>query len=213
METTDCIFERTTSNRLLVADVLESLRPEQWREPTLCAGWDVRHLAAHFVQPMLVGFGRFFLASIRHRGNTAATVAHFTRSLAQREPDELIRLLREHAADRVDPPRVGPMGPFADTCVHLRDIARPLALAADVPVEHWVMLLDHLMSGSAAPALIRSGMTDGVALRATDADWAAGQGADVSGQAEALAMTLTGRAVALDDLRGPGVGVLRERVS
>jgi len=112
---TEEIYARTTRNRLEIADLLESLHPEQWRAPTLCEGWTVRHMAAHFVQPMLVGFGRFFAVSVRYRGDTAATVDHFTRRLARREPSDLVALLRRHAPDGVNPPRFGPMGSFAET--------------------------------------------------------------------------------------------------
>ena len=138
------IHARTTRNRLQIADLLDGLEPEDWDRSTLCDGWSVRILAGHVLQPMLVGFGRFFLASVRHRGDTDATVDHLARSLARREPAELVELLRRHAADRVDPPRVGPMGPFADACVHLRDIARPLALNHDATAEDWVILLAYL---------------------------------------------------------------------
>ena len=64
------IYARTTSNRLLIADFLETLDDEHWRAGTLCAGWTVGQLAAHLVQPMLVGFGRFFLVALRYRGDT-----------------------------------------------------------------------------------------------------------------------------------------------
>ena len=202
------IYELTTANRRMIADVLDSLDDRQWEQPTLCAGWTVHHLAAHFVQPMLVGFGRFFLAALRYRGDTDRTVDHFTRRLARRPRGELVALLREHAADRVDPPRVGPMGPFAETCVHLRDLARPLGLAADVPVEHWRILLDYLTSPSAAPALVRPGRLDGLRLVATDVDAAWGSGAVVTGPAEALGMAAAGRSAALAELRGPGVARL-----
>jgi uncharacterized protein (TIGR03083 family) len=208
----DEIYRLTTANRLVVAGLLESLGPAAWGEPTLCAGWTVREMAGHLVQPMLVGFGRFFLVSVRYRGDTARTVDHFTRRLARRSPEELAGLLRAHAGDRLNPPRVGPMGPFAETCVHLRDIARPLSLETDVPAEHWRVLLDYLVSGSAAPGLIRAGTVDGLRLEATDIDWAAGDGLLVSGAVEALGMAVTGRRAALADLRGPGVGLLAGRV-
>lgn len=203
------IFTRTTRNRLEIADVLASLSPKQWAAPTLCAGWTVRHLAAHLVQPMVVGFGRFFLVSFRYRGNTAATVDHFAQRLARTEPAELVQTLRERAGDNVDPPRVGPMGPFAETCIHLRDIARPLGLSADGRREDWLTLLDHLTSGTAAPGLIDAARIDGVRLCATDADWASGSGPEVAGTLEALAMAITGRTSALADLDGPGVGRLQ----
>ncbi|WP_436533861.1 maleylpyruvate isomerase family mycothiol-dependent enzyme [Actinoplanes sp. HUAS TT8] len=199
------VYTLTGNNRRLIADVLDGLDDEQWTTETLCAGWTVREMAAHLVQPMLVGFGKFFLVAMRYRGNTDRTVDHVTRRIARRERGELLRLLREHAGDRVNPPRVGPMGPFAETCVHLRDIARPLGLAADVPAEHWRILLDYLAAPGAAPGLVRPGRLAGVRLQATDIDWAAGDGPVLRGTAEALAMAVTGRDVVLPELSGPGV--------
>ncbi|WP_153395670.1 maleylpyruvate isomerase family mycothiol-dependent enzyme [Ornithinicoccus halotolerans] len=209
---TERIHAWTEQNRLLAADVLDGLRPDQWAAGTLCAGWTVRHLAAHLVQPMLVGFGRFFVTALRYRGDTDATVDHLTRLLARHRPAELVALLRQHAADRLNPPRVGPIGPFSDTCLHLRDIARPLGLDADVPPEHWVAVLDYLSSPRVVPALVPRGRLAGIALRATDADWRHGTGAEASGPLEALAMAATGRGAALDDLSGPGAKLLRRRL-
>ena len=211
--TTDVeIYARTTSNRLMIADLLETLDDTQWEAPTLCTGWTVRHLAAHLVQPMLVGFGRFFLTAMRFRGNTDKTVDYHTRRLARRPRAELIALLREHAKDRVNPPRVGPMGPFAETCIHLRDIARPLALTVDVPNEHWGFLLDYLTSPTVAPALVPAGRLDGLHLTATDTAWSSGSGALVTGPIEAIGMAVTGRPAALTDLHGPGLDTLASRL-
>ena len=91
---------------------------------------------------------------------------------------------------------------------HLRDIARPLGLPADVPVEHWRILLDYLTAPGAAPAPVRPGTLDGLRLVATDTDWSSGAGAEVTGPIEAIGMAVTGRAVALRDLSGPGAARL-----
>jgi len=206
------VYDFTSANRRMIADLLDSLSDDQWRAPTLCAGWTVHHMAAHLVQPMLIGFGRFFLATLPRRGDTAATVAHFTRNLARKPRHELVRLLREHADDRLDPPRAGPMGPFADSCIHLRDIARPLGLDADVPREHWSLLLDYLTSADVAPGLVRPRTLEGLELRAPDIEWWQGHGAEVCGTAEALALGITGRLPAIEELTGGGVGLLRSRV-
>jgi uncharacterized protein (TIGR03083 family) len=207
------IYTWTSRNRLLIADVLETLDDAQWNAPTLCTGWTVRHLAAHLTQPMLIGFARFFLTALRYRGDTDKTVDQVTRRLAGRPPAQLISLLREHAEDEVNPPRVGPMGPFAETCVHLRDVARPLGLSVDVPIEHWRTLLDYLTSPAAATALVAGGRLDGLALTATDTDWANGRGPEVSGPVEALAMAATGRPAAVADLHGPGLHALASRLA
>lgn len=173
----------------------------------------MRDLAGHLVQPMFVSFRRFFVASLRYRGNTDATVAHFARQLAAKEPAQLVSLLREHADDRVDPPRVGPMGPFADTCIHLRDLARPLGLAADVPTQHWVALLEYLTNPQAPPGLVEVGRLEGIEVRATDADFAAGVGPVAAGPVEALAMAISGRSVAAAELLGPGAQTLCDRLA
>jgi hypothetical protein len=93
--------------------------------------------------------------------------------------------------------------------VHLRDIARPLGLTADVPAGHWRILLDHLTGAHPVPGLAPHGRPAGVRLRATDLDWESGDGPLVTGPAEALAMAITGRAAALADLHGPGVARLQ----
>lgn len=205
------IYAHTTANRLLAADALEGLTEEQWRSPTLCEGWDVHHMAAHLVQPMVLRFWVFFLVAIRYRGDSDRTVDHFTRGLARKSRGELIEMLREHAGDELDPPLVGPMGPFCDTCIHLRDIARPLGLDVDVPLEHWRLVLDYLVTDRAAAAFFPRGGIAGLRLEATDLGWSHGEGETVSGTAEAITMAITGRAVALDDLTGPGVATLRAR--
>jgi uncharacterized protein (TIGR03083 family) len=209
----DDLFERTAANRRRIADTVEALDPSCYDAPTLCAGWTVHHLTAHLLQPFAVGFWGFFRASLRHRGDTDATVDAIARRVAREHSvAEIVALLREHADERVDPPRVGPMGPFADHCLHLRDLARPLGLDVDVPLADWRTLLDYLASSQPAPALMPRGRLDGLALRATDQDWTSGDGDEVAGPSEALAMAATGRTVALDDLAGTGVTVLAERI-
>ncbi len=54
--------------------------------------------------------------------------------------------------------------------------------------------------------------TKGLRLEATDLDWASGSGPVVRGSAGDLALAISGRLGALDDLRGDGVDVLRSRV-
>ena len=57
------------------------------------------------------------------------------------------------------------------------------------------------------------GRGDGLRFRATDQDWAHGNGLEVSGPSEALALAIGGRTVALDDLAGPGLPLLRSRLT
>jgi len=103
------------------------------------------------------------------------------------------------------------MGQMADGCLHLRDCARPLGLPNDVTLDDWRMVLEWLPSG--VPGLVPKRRAAGLRFVADDQAWSWGDGEEISGPSEALAMALAGRVVALDDLDGPGVHVLRDRLS
>lgn len=109
---------------------------------------------------------------------------------------------------------LGRWAPTPRPSFHPRDIARPLGLAWDFPAEQWDRLLDYLAGPGVAPALVPAGRLDGLALRAVDAPFEIGarDDAKIEGPAEALAMAVTGRRHALDDLTGAGTRLLRERL-
>jgi hypothetical protein len=49
----ETVHQIATANRLLAADMFATLTPpEQWRMPSLCAGWTVREVAAHLLEPL-----------------------------------------------------------------------------------------------------------------------------------------------------------------
>lgn len=200
------------AGRRAFADLVSSLDEPRLSEPTLCSGWDVRTLTAHMLLPFEVSFARFAMTSLRHRGDTARTVDAVTRRIARRPFPELVASLRAHAEDEVAPTRVGPEAQLVETAVHLRDVARPLGLSADVPLEHWTAILEHLVSPRVAPGIMPRSRPVGLSLQATDVAWGHGKGPVLAGPAEALAMALTGRGVALEDLTGPGRAVLAGRL-
>ena len=104
------------------------------------------------------------------------------------------------------------MGQMADGCIHLRDCARPLALNCDVSLDDWRMVLDWLPTRQASLGVVPRGRLDGLALRATDQDWTWGSGPEVEGPSEAMAMSISGRSLALEDISGPGVEILKTRL-
>jgi uncharacterized protein (TIGR03083 family) len=203
------IQTRTAANRRLLADFFDSLSSKQLDERSLCEAWTVRDVLGHLVMPLTGSLGGFVLRLVRARGSLDRASAAVARDLSRRPVGELTSLLREKADVRVMAPGVGPMGQMADGCVHLRDCARPLGLPDDVHVDDWRMLLDWLTTG--VPGLMPKSRLDGLRLVATDQDWTWGTGPEVTGRSEALAMAVTRRSVALDDLTG--AGVLRDRVS
>ena len=202
---------RTTANRLRLADFFDGLDDDQLATPSLCDAWTVRDVLGHLVMPLAGSTLGFLREVVRARGSLDRASVAVAQELARRPVPELTALLREHADLHGRAPGVGSMGQLADGCVHLRDCARPLGLPDDVALSDWRLVLDWLPGG--VPGLVPKRRLDGLSLRATDQDWSWGTGPVVEGPSEALAMAVVGRAVALDDLTGPGVEVFRTRLA
>src|SRR3712207_5988296 len=211
----EAVYQIATANRLLAADMFAVLTPEQWRTPSLCAGWTIREVAAHFLEPLEARVGTLKLLAylVRYRGSLDRMVDDTARKVAARPTDELVSGLRERAAARLTPPVIGPLGPMTDTGIHLRDAARPLGLDVCPPPESWRPALDFLVSKPASRGFISRDRLVGLRLIATDQDWRHGEGPEIHGSSEAIAMAVSGRPAALDDLAGPGTDVLRARLA
>lgn len=206
------VLARTAANRRLLADVFDNLTDEQLETSSLCHAWTVREVLAHLAMPLTIGLGHLFVRILRARGSVDRASEAIAAELAERPVRELTAALRRHADKRVPAPGVGPMGQMTDGCIHLRDCARPLGLSHDASLDDWRMVLDWLPTRQASLGVVPEGRLDGLALRSTDQDWTWGSGAEVTGPSEAIAMAVSGRPVAVEDLTGPGVQILRSRL-
>jgi uncharacterized protein (TIGR03083 family) len=204
---------RTTANRQVIARLFEQLDDEQLRTPSLCAGWTCRDVLGHLVMSLDLTFSRFLLEVARDRGRAGVTSDRLARAYAARPVATLVQRLDERSHVALSPPGVGAGGPFADACIHLRDVAIPLGLATSPPVQDWVRVLDFLLTPRARVAgFLPRGRLEGLRLTADDTAWSSGDGATVTGTSESLALALTGRSARLDDLAGDGAPTLRRRV-
>ena len=187
-------------------DLLVSLTPEQWRAPSLCAGWSVQDVVAHVLSYEELGprqlAGRFARGALRvDRVNAVGLREYRTRS-----PEQLVDLLGRHLTPTGLTAGLGGAIALTDGLIHHQDIRRPLGLPRDVPEER---LLPALRTALFAPVLLGVLRVRDVRLVATDADWAFGRGPEVRGTAEALLMAIAGRRGLAAELSGPG----RERVA
>jgi uncharacterized protein (TIGR03083 family) len=197
----------------VLAQLFADLDDDQLGTPSLCTGWTCRDVLGHLVMSLDLTFLRFLREVVRDRGRAGVTSARLARAYAARPVGDLVRHLDRRSDAALSPPGVGPGGPFADSCIHMRDVAIPLGLAASPPVQDWVRVLDFLTTPRArAAGFLPRGRLEGLRLEATDTAWSSGSGALVTGTSEALALSLTGRTALLDGLSGAGVPRLRQRV-
>jgi uncharacterized protein (TIGR03083 family) len=191
----------------LAAD-LATLEGAQWATPSLCEQWSVLDVLGHmtatakmtppkfFAKLAAAGF-RFEAMSTKDRiqetsGGAAACLAEF----------------RRLATATTHPP--GPVeAMLGESILHAEDIRRPLGIKRQYPVAAVVRVAEffkgsNLLIGSKTRIA-------GLALRATDAEWSTGTGSEVTGPVLSLALAMTGRGAALDDLSGDGLQTLRAR--
>ena len=204
---------RTAVNRRVIARLFAELDDDQLRTPSLCAGWTCRDVLGHLVMAIDLSVPRLAREVVRDRGRSGVTFERLARAYAARPVADLVRALDERATDAVSRPGIGALSPFADSCIHLRDVALPLGIAATPPAEDWARVLGFLTTTRARVAgFLPRGRLDGLALQASDSTWSTGTGEPVTGRGEALALSLTGRPALLDELSGSGVPTLRDRV-
>jgi len=198
------IWATLAEERRATADLLAGLTVEQWAQPSLCSAWTVKDVAVHLVPTTGKGMGEFVWATVRARGNVhRASESLVARYAAAMTPAEIIGKLRADAEDRFAPPGVGALGPYTDVLVHRLDIAVPLGIEVDRPVEPWRVCLDFLVSNKGRRGFVKRGRP-ALTLRASDLDWSHGSGPEVTGPAAALGLSLCGRSALLDRLSGPG---------
>jgi uncharacterized protein (TIGR03083 family) len=208
----DDVFTLIAAERRRAADLFDQLNEEQLAVQSLCTAWTVQDMAGHLVAPFCVSMPRFALGSMFAGGFDKYSVKAASK-LGQRPIGELTALLRTNAESHFTPPGNGPMAPLTDVSVHTRDVARPLGLDVSAPLATWAVVLSFLTSPPAARGFVPRGRTSGLRVGATDQDWSYGDGADIKGPSEALALAILGRGAALSDLSGEGVALLRGRLN
>lgn len=131
------------------------------------------------------------------------------RDYADRSPNQLVTLLRDHLTPRGLTAGFSGRIALTDGLIHHQDIRRTLQRPRTIPDERMTVALAF---GSTAPTLHARRRTRGLRLAATDLDWSTGDGPLVEGHAEPLLMAIAGRPTT-GELSGPGVPTLAGRTN
>ena len=201
-------WAQIATERRSLADLLDTLTPEQWATPSLCGAWTVKEVAVHLTSGPSTSVATFLKAMTRGRGSFDRANQLLVDWRACVEPAQVTAWLREYADHRFSPPGMDWHAPYSDLRIHTQDIVVPLGLDAGVPLEPWRDVLGFLASKAASRGFVPKGRP-ALTWSATDLDWAAGDGARVEGPARALATAMCGRSALAGELTGPGVAALQ----
>ena len=209
---TEAVFAASARHRRAVADVLESLDENQLALSSLCAGWDVRTVAAHLASAIAPSNRAFMGAVLRHGGNLHHAIDAVARKTARLPVADIVEILRRHADSRFTPPVTGPRGPLTDVLVHTGDMRIPLGLSHNPVGAHVRAALDFVSMGRPV-GFVPRGRLAGLQLVAEDLDWRWGAGPDVCGRGIDVLMVACGRASVLPQVHGPGVETVSARLN
>jgi uncharacterized protein (TIGR03083 family) len=181
--------------------MLRTLPPEAWSTPSLCSKWSVRDVVIHTA------------AHIHDQQNDHAVISQY----ASRSEEALVTWLESPPAEPTESDYRARRR-FAEIqrgelMVHQQDVRRALGIPRVIPQERVQEVLAFSLQpiGSLGVAFGRE-RAKGLRLVSTENDWTWGTGKDVSGSLEALLMATAGRAEVLEELSGPGVTVLADRM-
>ncbi len=196
------------AERAALADDLTGLRAAQWATPTPCGGWTVHQVLAHQVATATTSPLRFLTRMAAAGFSFSGFAARGVAEESAGGPEQTLARFRRVLTSTTAPP--GPRDTWlGEALVHAEDIRRPLGIGHAYPLP-WVTRATEFYAGSNALIGGRR-RVDGLRLQADDTDWSHGSGPVVHGPAVALLLATTGRSVGLDDLAGPGLGLLRAR--
>jgi len=198
------------AERAALADDLADLTPAQWAAPSLCGDWSVEEVVAHLTAAASIGRWRWIASIVGARFDAGV---HNARRLAEHRggtPAETLARFRAAVTSTVVP--TGHVAAWlGEIVVHGEDIRRPLGLVRTPPaavtteVARFFAARDFTVNSKRLVA--------GLHLEATDGPFATGEGLLATGPTLALVMVMAGRTSHLDDLDGPGVATLRERLA
>jgi uncharacterized protein (TIGR03083 family) len=207
----DLVFRAVADQRRQIANLIDDLDEEQLATPSLCAGWDVKTVAAHLISVFADSFWVFMGWAVRYR-SMARAIDELARRHAELPATEIAATLRRCADHRLSPPQFGPLDPLADSLVHGGDIRIPLGLPFEPDPRLAALALDFL-TGPWPFGFVPLGRLRGISLHGTDFDRSWAKGAEIRGPVAALMMSAAGRTALLHMLDGPGLPLLRHRLS
>jgi uncharacterized protein (TIGR03083 family) len=205
------VFAAVADQRRRFASLIGDLDAAQLATPSLCAGWDVKTVAAHVVSTVLDGMPGFLQMAVRC-GGLSRGIDVLARRRAQAPVAEIVAALHDNADRPITSPVFGPRGPLADILVHSGDVRIALGLPFEPDIEHAVSAMD-FVTGGWPIGFVPLGRLRGIRLSANDVDRSWRDGDEASGPVAALLMSVCGRTAALDALDGAGAAILRRRLS
>lgn len=198
------------AERAALARDLAEIPAESWHHQTLCGEWNVEQVVAHLCAAANTKPSQW-IRSMLAAGFRPAI--HNRRRLSEwlgPNPEITFQNFKNSVNLTVAPSK-DTAAYLGEVAVHAQDIRQPLGLGVQPSVDALTPVADFFVKRNFA---VRSkSIAHGLELTANDGTFRAGEGPAVGGSTLALVMVMAGRSAYLSELNGPGVTILRNRLS
>ena len=173
-----------------LADLLEAAPDQTWDAPSLCQGWQVRHVVAHVTMPARLTPEQFGAEMAAAGGDFAVLSDSVAARDAALPVADHLASLRAAQLHRWQPPGGGAAGALSHAVIHSLDVTVALDRPAVAPAEAVIAVLGQLTAANGA--IFGLDLTD-VRLEAADTGWSWGAGEVTRADAGHLVALLSGR--------------------
>src|SRR6202050_1966527 len=135
------MMDLISAQRRELAEVLGGLSAEQWRSPSLCAGWRTAHVVAHLTMPCRITEEECGRGMAEAHGQ----FTEFSDAVAARDSElpqaQLADVLRDNIDNRWGAPGGGQQGALRHCLIPGLDIAWPLPITCPIPDQAMTTVL------------------------------------------------------------------------
>jgi len=200
-----------------IGELLHELDAAEFDQPSLCDGWQVRDVIGHMAFGHTTPMPKVMIELTKFRFDVPKGSYALSKEWAgARTPDEIITVWDRDLVAGRSRKGIAKMikwdQGFLDHFIHQQDIRRPLDRPRTIDEGQLRAALD-LLPTVKTKIFATKPIVEGLRLEANDIDWSTGDGPLVRGPGEALVMAAGGRTVALTELDGDGVSLLRDRLA
>jgi len=203
-------IQRIVSERESMLRTLEKLPTTEWDHPTLCEGWQIRHVIGHLISgatPLAVR--DLTRLVVRYRTDIDGGFDDDARRRGAHPPDTLLQEFRAIVHSRIMPPGLPRGLMWCDNVIHGLDVRVPLGEPDPGPPRRLAEVAECL-SAMTWPSRTAC-RADGLQFVADDLDWTMGDGPTITGSIESIVLALAGRPAGINRLTGVGVAILVAR--
>jgi uncharacterized protein (TIGR03083 family) len=173
-----------------LADLLAAAPSQTWDAPSLCEGWQVRHVVAHVTMPARLTPEQFGAEMAAAGGDFSVLSDSVAARDASLPVADHLAALRSPVLHQWQPPGGGAVGALSHAVIHSLDVTVALGRPAVTPDAAVIALLDQLTGSNGAWFGVD---LTGIRLEAADADWSWGAGEVVRADSDHLVALLSGR--------------------